>query len=116
MLLQLTLLIQIVVLLVIFLFYLDSKVELKGDPVSLICQNINFYMGGTHDIWKKSKTKSGLNFFKLKNPDDPDGEEVCNLIFIRKLILTLINITIVNFPKINCLTIRNWNFSHIAIL
>ena len=27
---------------------------MKGDPVSLVCQNINHYMGGTKDIWSKS--------------------------------------------------------------
>jgi len=34
----------------------DEEVVLKGDPVSLICQNINFYMGGTKDIWRKSSS------------------------------------------------------------
>jgi len=61
------------------IFYLTLKVsyvELKGDPVSLICQNINFYMGGTHDIWKKSQKKTGLNFFKMKNPDDQLSEVI----------------------------------------
>lgn len=38
--------------------YID--VILKGDPVSLVCQNINFYMGGTADIWKKSGENIGL--------------------------------------------------------
>ena len=37
-------------------------------------------MGGTSDIWKKSKTNSGLNFFKMKNPDDPESDEV-NLLY-----------------------------------
>jgi hypothetical protein len=31
-----------------------EEVALKGEPVSIICQNINYYMGGTRDIWRKS--------------------------------------------------------------
>lgn len=37
---------------------------LKGDPVSLICQNINYYMGGTSDIWKKSGKNFGVEIVK----------------------------------------------------
>ncbi len=37
-----------------FNIILVKEVVLKGDPVSLVCQNINYYMGGTKDIWKKS--------------------------------------------------------------
>lgn len=29
-------------------------------------------MSGVNDIWEKSKTKSGLKFFKIENPDDPN--------------------------------------------
>ena len=33
----------------------DQKdIVIKGNPVSLICQNIDFYMGGTRDIWGKT--------------------------------------------------------------
>ena len=33
----------------------DKKdIVLKGNPVSLVCQNIDFYMGGTRDIWGKT--------------------------------------------------------------
>ena len=41
-------------------FIFKTKVEnqkdivLKGNPVSLICQNIDFYMGGTRNIWDKT--------------------------------------------------------------
>lgn len=31
-----------------------DKVTLRGNPVDIICQNINFYMGGTMDIWENS--------------------------------------------------------------
>ena len=34
---------------------------MKGNPVNLICQNINFYMGGTKDIWKKSESNVALD-------------------------------------------------------
>jgi len=39
---------------------LDKEIFIKGDPVNIICQNINFYMGGTKDIWKKSGNNVGL--------------------------------------------------------
>jgi hypothetical protein len=29
-------------------------VVLKGDPVTLICQNINYYIGSKEDMWKKT--------------------------------------------------------------
>ena len=32
----------------------QTDVVLKGNPVSLICQNIDFYMGGTRNIWDKT--------------------------------------------------------------
>ena len=32
----------------------SSDVILKGNPVNIICQNIDFYMGGTQNIWDKS--------------------------------------------------------------
>ena len=34
---------------------IDQKdIVIKGDPVTLICQNIDFYMGGTRNIWDKT--------------------------------------------------------------
>ena len=32
----------------------NSDIILKGNPVNIICQNIDFYMGGTQNIWDKS--------------------------------------------------------------
>ena len=33
----------------------DQKdIVIKGNPVTLICQNIDFYMGGTRNIWDKT--------------------------------------------------------------
>ena len=32
----------------------QKDIVIKGNPVSLICQNIDFYMGGTRDIWGKT--------------------------------------------------------------
>ena len=32
----------------------QKDIVLKGNPVSLICQNIDFYMGGTRNIWDKT--------------------------------------------------------------
>lgn len=44
----------------IFFNLKDSEVVLKGSPVCLVGQNINFYMGGSKDIWKKSGTQVGI--------------------------------------------------------
>ena len=32
----------------------QKDIVLKGNPVTLICQNIDFYMGGTRNIWGKT--------------------------------------------------------------
>ena len=41
-----------------FIFRMKSQgqkdIVLKGNPVTLICQNIDFYMGGTRNIWGKT--------------------------------------------------------------
>ena len=33
---------------------ISSNIILKGNPISIICQNINYYMGGSLNIWEKS--------------------------------------------------------------
>ena len=33
---------------------IPSNIVLNGNPVNLVCQNIDFYMGGTQKIWDKS--------------------------------------------------------------
>ncbi len=33
---------------------ISSDILLKGNPVDIICQNIDFYMGGTRNIWGES--------------------------------------------------------------
>lgn len=52
-----------------------TNVVLKGDPVSLVCQNINFYMGGTGDIWKKSKDQLGVEIISNKKTKEEDITE-----------------------------------------
>ena len=55
-----------------------EKSSIKGNPIVLIAQNINFYMGGTQNIWNKSNAKDNkfseqlfddkkLEFFSYKN-------------------------------------------------
>ena len=46
---------------------LENSLFLKGNPVNLICQNINYYMGGTKDIWNNAKNKFALNIKKENN-------------------------------------------------
>ena len=33
---------------------ISTDIILKGNPISIICQNINYYMGGSMNIWEKS--------------------------------------------------------------
>ena len=33
---------------------IPSDIILKGNPVTIICQNINYYMGGSYNIWERS--------------------------------------------------------------
>ena len=55
-----------------------EKSSIKGNPIVLIAQNINYYMGGTQNIWNKSNAKDNkfsdqlfddkkLEFFSYKN-------------------------------------------------
>ena len=49
-----------------------KQIKLKGRPVDLIGQNIDFYMGGTQGIWNKSgnigiKFLRGKKYEKIKN-------------------------------------------------
>jgi len=47
-----------------------NEIVLKGDPVTLICQNINHYMGGVSDIWKKSGDQLGIELYNANmNPE-----------------------------------------------
>ena len=37
---------------------------LKGQPCSIICQNINFYMAGVNNIWKNSKNNLAIDIIE----------------------------------------------------
>ena len=45
------------------------KVGLVGNPIDIICQNINFYMGGTRDIWEHSGSQLGLKVINAKEEE-----------------------------------------------
>jgi hypothetical protein len=49
-----------------------TEVVLKGDPVAIICQNINNYMGGVSNIWKNSKSLG----IELHNPNAGTDKKV----------------------------------------
>ena len=46
-----------------------SKVGLVGNRIDIICQNINFYMGGTRDIWEHSGSQLGLKVINAKEEE-----------------------------------------------
>jgi hypothetical protein len=50
---------------IMILIILDDDIILKGDPVSVVFQNINFYLGGTKDIWEKSGSQFGLEMVSV---------------------------------------------------
>jgi diacylglycerol kinase (ATP) len=46
----------------------NSKcVIMKGEPASIICQNINMYMAGVVDIWKESKERTNLEVINTQH-------------------------------------------------
>lgn len=48
----------------IIIIYIVEEVVLKGDPICLIGQNLNFYLGKSEKLWKKNE-KVGL---EIHNP------------------------------------------------
>ena len=46
----------------------NSKcIIMKGEPASIICQNINMYMAGVVDIWKESKERTNLEVINTEH-------------------------------------------------
>lgn len=54
-------------------YTLDNRVYLKGDPVSIIGQNINYYMGGSSDIWYKSGDSIGVEYKESEEGNESDS-------------------------------------------
>lgn len=48
---------------------IDQSIVLKGEPVSIVCQNINYFIGGPANLWRKSDNY-GLEFYENKDPND----------------------------------------------
>ena len=53
----------------------SSNIILNGDPISIVCQNINYYLGGSKDIWKNSGSNIGLTHL------DNNSEEEKNFLY-----------------------------------
>ena len=47
----------------------ENTIIIKGDPVSIIGQNINYYMAGVKDIWKAGKDNLDLQVISQKEDD-----------------------------------------------
>lgn len=47
----------------------DNQAIMSGSPVDIICQNINFYMGGTRNIWEHSGSQLGIEMLNAKAED-----------------------------------------------
>lgn len=47
----------------------DNQAIMSGNPVDIICQNINFYMGGSRNIWEHSGSQLGIEMLNAKAED-----------------------------------------------
>ena len=45
----------------------NKCIIMKGEPASIICQNINMYMAGVVDIWKESKERTNLEVINTEH-------------------------------------------------
>ena len=58
---------------------------MKGDPVAIVCQNINYFIGGPADIWRNSEDKFGLEVFEPGlDTTDKKAVEVLFFLLIKK--------------------------------
>ena len=48
----------------------SSNIILNGDPISIVCQNINYYLGGSKDIWKNSGSNIGLTHLENNSEEE----------------------------------------------
>ena len=46
---------------------------LNGDPISIVCQNINYYLGGSKDIWKNSGTNIGVTHLDTNSEEEKNN-------------------------------------------
>lgn len=46
---------------------------LNGDPISIVCQNINYYLGGSKDIWKNSGTNIGVTHLDANSEEEKNN-------------------------------------------
>jgi hypothetical protein len=65
------------------IFILDDNIILKGDPINIYCQNINYLSGGCANVWRRSEEKFGLEIYDPKlDKKDKKAIEVIIIIFI----------------------------------
>ncbi len=53
-----------------------QPVVLKGNPLGLVCQNINYFIGGPADIWRNSRDNFGLEVFEEIDLRDKEAVKV----------------------------------------
>lgn len=53
----------------------DKCLVLKGEPASIICQNINLYMAGVENIWKNSKDSLAIEVMNPKKEKEKEYKD-----------------------------------------
>lgn len=53
-----------------------EKIVLKGNPMGLVCQNINYFIGGPGDTWRNSTDRFGLELYdpEIKRKNSKEKE------------------------------------------
>lgn len=57
----------------------EKCIILKGNPVSIVCQNINFYMAGVQNVWAKAKDHVSIEVINT-NKSKEYKQKVLNMI------------------------------------
>ena len=56
-----------------------QPIVLKGNPVALVCQNINYFIGGPADVWRNSRDNFGLQVHEEIDIKDKEAVKVCDI-------------------------------------
>jgi hypothetical protein len=52
-----------------------KTIIIKGEPCSIVCQNINFYMAGVKDIWKEGKENMSVEVINVNKEEKKKYEQ-----------------------------------------
>ena len=58
-----------------------KKIVLKGDPIGLVCQNIQYFFHGEQSDWSLKNQKYGIETYEMIDSKDKNAKEVNFLFF-----------------------------------